>query len=229
MTSPLDNSTPKRKPNNPNGRAPIDLTGQRFERLLVLSLHHRTYGQYYWTCRCDCGKETVASTAVLRRGTTRSCGCFKRENTSRLKKTHGHSHCADGKPSRTYRAWQGMMSRCYTPTAKRYEDWGGRGIRVCDRWHEFENFLADMGECPAGLSIDRFPDNDGNYEPGNCRWANAQQQADNKRPYRAKYERTCSICERLFLAVMPRATYCSTECHNEATKRMQREKKARAI
>jgi hypothetical protein len=83
--------------------------------------------------------------------------------------------------SDTYRSWHGMRQRCSDPKQENYKYYGGRGITVCDRWQSFENFLADMGERPEGTSIDRYPDNDGNYEPGNCRWATRSQQQHNKR------------------------------------------------
>lgn len=97
--------------------------------------------------------------------------------------THGHT--CGRKASRAYEAWQGMKGRCYVLTDAKYHAYGARGISVCDRWlHSFENFLADMGEPPPGKSLDRFPNNDGNYEPNNCRWATPLQQANNTRQNR---------------------------------------------
>ena len=92
---------------------------------------------------------------------------------------HGHTR-HDGWRSRTYEAWSSMLSRCNNPKHKAYARYGGRGIEVCARWRIFENFLADMGECPDGLTLDRFPNRDGNYEPGNCRWATYTEQARNR-------------------------------------------------
>lgn len=83
--------------------------------------------------------------------------------------------------TRTYRIWCNMKARCQRSTHPRYKDWGGRGIKVCERWQSFENFLADMGAAPPEMSIDRYPDNDGHYEPGNCRWATSEEQHANKR------------------------------------------------
>ena len=98
---------------------------------------------------------------------------------------HGHS-LRNGKKSPTYQSWQDMKKRCQNPNNKRYKDWGGRGIEVCERWQDFVNFLEDMGERPEGLTLDRI-DNDGNYEPGNCRWATRKEQNQNQRDYKNQY------------------------------------------
>jgi hypothetical protein len=108
-----------------------------------------------------------------------SCGCLKIElHLIRMTK-HGHANA--GKYSPTYRSWAMMLNRCRSKRAIRYCDYGGRGIIVCKRWYSFENFLSDMGERPSRCSIDRYPNNDGNYEPGNCRWANNMEQGSNTR------------------------------------------------
>ena len=120
---------------------------------------------------CDCGNTTEVILNSLRKGSTTSCGCGIGK-----KETHGlSSHYL-------YKTWSRMKQRCYNPKSTRYENWGGRGIRVCDRWlNSFPNFLKDMGDRPEGMSIDRFPDKDGNYEPDNCRWATIEQQNNNRR------------------------------------------------
>jgi hypothetical protein len=96
-------------------------------------------------------------------------------------RTHGMTRTADGIQSKTYGRWSRMKQRCYNRKDPEYVHYGGRGVKVCDRWWVFENFYADMGECPKGKSLDRYPNQDGNYEPGNCRWATPKEQNENKR------------------------------------------------
>lgn len=153
-----------------------DLAGQTFGRWLVLRLIEADRG-LRWLCRCQCGTEREVSGGHLKSGASESCGCITREVTSERNRTHGKSE------SREYEIWCGIKKRCHDKKCTRYSDYGGRGIKVCDRWlHSFENFLADMGPCPSKKhSIDRFPDNDGNYEPGNCRWATGLEQGRNCR------------------------------------------------
>lgn len=157
-----------------------DLTGRVFGRLTVICLRNegRIKKTRFWLCRCECGKETIVSKFNLLDGMTKSCGCWHRDDVAARATTHGQSK------TRTYHIWQGMVERCLNPKCHSWPNYGGRGISVCPSWMDFENFLRDVGECPPGLSIDRFPNNDGNYELGNTRWATAKEQAGNRRPHR---------------------------------------------
>jgi hypothetical protein len=149
----------------------IDIKGLRFGRLLVGAYA----GGNKWTCTCDCGEVRVVSSADLRTRHTRSCGCLRKELISARVKTHGMAG------SRTYETWLKMWSRCTKPATDQYKHYGGRGVIVCAGWKEFAAFFADMGERPAGMTLDRYPNNDGNYEPSNCRWATQKEQMDNTR------------------------------------------------
>ena len=152
-----------------------DLTGQRFGRLVALRPAGRDkYHAVLWECQCDCGKKCIVRGSSLSDGHSRSCGCLHKEEAANQKRTHGMSR------SRTYISWEGMIRRCENPKATGFELYGGRGISVCERWHKFENFYEDMGERPLGKTIDRS-DNEGNYEPGNCKWSTPHEQNMNKR------------------------------------------------
>jgi hypothetical protein len=157
------------------GHNAVDLTGQRFGRLVAT---HREDGvvPVRWCCTCDCGETTTVVTANLIGGSkTKSCGCLARDTTVARSRTHGMSRTP------TYNAWRGILARCYSPGFIGWARYGGRGIAVCDRWREnFAAFLADMGPRPSPRhSIDRI-DVNGNYEPGNCRWATMTTQQRNR-------------------------------------------------
>lgn len=157
----------------------IDITGQKFGRLTILSHYNFTdekgYRRSYWICKCDCGNEYHTQSNPLRTGRIKSCGCFNRDRIT----THGQTK--NKQISRAWQSWRTMKSRCYRITDCSYKNYGGRGISVCNRWKEsFENFFADMGECPENHSLDRI-NVDGDYEPENCRWADSITQANNTR------------------------------------------------
>lgn len=157
----------------------LDLSGQRFGRLTALSFCGAARGNSQWRCQCDCGSYCIVQLGNLRSGHTKSCGCDRSSATRNQFVTHGHT--TDRVATRTYKAWSHAKSRCNNPADHKYVDYGGRGISMCPQWmRSFEEFLSDMGGCPAGHTLDRV-DTNGNYEPSNCRWATPAQQARNKR------------------------------------------------
>lgn len=156
--------------------------GQKYGRLTVISCAGLYKRYNWWKCRCDCGKEKTVRSSRLVGGTTTSCGCYRTEiNRATGKKVGGLNKIHGAKGTPEYTCWRGMMQRTNDPNHEHYKYYGGRGIKVCKRWKEFANFLADMGPKPKGKTLDRFPNNDGNYEPGNCRWASWKEQASTRR------------------------------------------------
>lgn len=149
-------------------------TGQRFGKLIVEGLAKIENNRTFWECRCDCGNIKTVMGNSLKSGLVKSCGC--------LKNKHGEaSQWGRHKQTTEYRTWGALISRCYNKNHQDYKYYGGRGIRVCDRWrHNFSYFIQDMGRRPRGMSIDRINVN-GDYELSNCRWATASTQCNNRR------------------------------------------------
>ncbi|KAA3598797.1 MAG: hypothetical protein D8M57_13105 [Candidatus Scalindua sp. AMX11] len=153
-----------------------DITGHRFGRLTVLGFGYRSpRREGYWRVLCSCGKMKIVRGADMKNGKIQSCGCLRSERTRIATMSHGMSKTS------TYSVWVNMKRRCTDTGNAAYNNYGGRGIKVCTRWLEsFENFLSDMGERPNKTSLDRI-NNDGNYEPANCKWATRKEQSTNKR------------------------------------------------
>lgn len=177
----------------------IDLTGKRFGRLVVREIKERK-SPIYWVCNCDCGGTNIVQGGHLKNGNVKSCGCIAKEVTSDKSIKHGKSGTVE------YKTWQQMKERCLNPTGKDFPKYGGRGITVCDAWkNSFEDFLAHVGTRPNGCkSLDRI-NNDGNYEPGNVRWATQAQQSRNTSATKLTAEKVADIKKRLRLGESQRS------------------------
>jgi len=152
-----------------------NLSWQKFGRLFVKEFAYSKNNRGYWVCECECGNFKTVCDSELLRGNVKSCGCYRKDRLT----VHGHNRLDSG-PSPTHNSWRGMRERCDDPNNINYPRYGALGVTVFPQWALFENFLSDMGERPAGKTLDRI-NPFGNYEPSNCRWTTYKEQSANKR------------------------------------------------
>lgn len=179
------------------------LIGKKFNRLTILFFVVKRVNIPHYQCKCDCGKETLVSIYEIINNKTKSCGCLLEENQKRGNLIHGEAKRGNWK--KEFRVWVNIRQRCYNTNCKAYKNYGGRGIIVCERWMiSFQDFLQDIGRAPSpDHSLERI-DNDGNYEPGNCKWVTRKEQNNNTRrnffiEYMGRTQTCAQWCEELGL------------------------------
>ena len=162
----------------------LSIEGKKFGKLTVVKRSGSIRKKAAWLCACECGAESTVVSSNLTSGKTTSCGCFSRkkasDNAIKRNTVHGHNKSGQDNKSPTWKSWAAMLQRCKNKNHKSYKNYGGRGVSVFPLWEEYANFLSDIGERPSGKTLDRI-DVEGNYEPGNCRWATPSEQQKNKR------------------------------------------------
>lgn len=184
----------------------IDMYGKKFGRLTVVSRTANSKNrEARWNCLCDCGEMSTPRGSDLRRGTAASCGCLSRERST----THGMRN------SGAYQSWKSMRSRCSNQKHNQFSRYGGRGIKICERWSTFAAFFEDMGSPPPGHTLDRI-DNDGNYESSNCRWATQKEQQRNRSSnvYLEVDGDSKLLIEWSEILGIPYSRICWRRCHN---------------
>ena len=170
----------------------IDITGQVFEQWTVLYKSDSVDRRAMWRCKCECGTIRDVVGKTLRNGTSKSCGCLKSEVTTQRSTKHGYAN--EGKITKVYYVWSAMVQRCVNPKSTKYMDYGGRGIKVCERWLDFENFISDMGDRPSvDHTLERI-NNDGHYEVSNCKWATRTEQLRNRRLSNKNISGVSGVC-----------------------------------
>ena len=186
----------------------IDISGSTFGRLKVIERAENKGRAVRWLCKCVCGQEKIIMSGHLKSGKIKSCGCLRLESVTKAKKTHGKTNSVE------YKAWQSMKNRCYNNNYFLYENYGGRGISVCDRWLDsFESFYEDMGDRPKGSQIDRI-DNNGNYTPENCRWISPCGNSRNRKTsrywyvYGVKYDAAIDAAKEHGVVISTIRTWC---------------------